>query len=201
MTRPKSHISQNRARTRPRSLVILLLTYYSSNIPEVWRDLVGRRLCRRQTEEARNENSVVTDLLCVDVIFQHLICGIPNLYELHKQPTGNRVIQVSSPTAYGCLQTDRWGLWNLHSFIHKAYSVSSSFGQLTEITSSSQDCSSPLGSCLTFSSGLVWRVPIFSVVLRMKLETLQVKYQKTNLKKISLLTKMENSVPSSPCSY
>lgn len=61
-------------------------------------------------EEALHENCVVTDLVCVDVIFQHLIRGIPSLCELHKQSTVNRVTQAPSPTAYGCLQTDGRGL-------------------------------------------------------------------------------------------
>lgn len=78
-----------------------------------------------------------------------------------------------------------------------AYSVTSSSGQVTELMSSSHDCSSPLASGLTFRSGLVWRVPIFSVVLRTKLETLEVKYQQTNKKKkkTSLLPRMKISVP------
>lgn len=51
----------------------------------------------------------------------------------------------------------------------------SSWGDATRLTVNSCSCSSSFASCLPLVSGLIWSVPIFSVVLRTKLETLQVR--------------------------
>lgn len=64
----------------------------------------------------------------------------------------------------------------------------SSWGDATGLRVSSGSCSSSFASCFPLDSGLIWSVPIFSVVLRTKLETLgitssNIKNQKFRSKK------------------
>ena len=80
-------------------------------------------------EEARNENSVVTDLLCVDVIFQHLICGIPNLLSYINNQQGTE--------SYRCLLQQPMAVFKLIDEASGIYTVS--YTRLTQ-------CLPPLGS-------------------------------------------------------